>query len=46
MEERFHCPDCGSSLFHVKELSGEEYLIECYKTKGCKWKMKVKNISQ
>jgi len=44
MAGRFHCPDCGSSLFHIEDLGSGEYMIECYKTKSCKWKQKIKEV--
>ncbi|MGD9276485.1 MAG: hypothetical protein PVJ67_04910 [Candidatus Pacearchaeota archaeon] len=42
MEENFKCPDCKSSLFHVEILGNGRYLLKCYKTRECGWKIELK----
>ncbi len=42
MSQQFKCPECQSSLFHVDSSGNEEYVLKCYKTKNCKWEIKVK----
>jgi hypothetical protein len=36
------CPDCKSTLFHVREdANGKQYLC-CYKGKKCGWREEIK----
>jgi DNA-directed RNA polymerase subunit M/transcription elongation factor TFIIS len=36
-----HCPNCGSTLFHVKENANGQYLC-CYKGSKCGWSVPIK----
>lgn len=37
-----HCPDCNSTLFHVKEAPDGSQHLCCYRGQKCGWSVQIK----